>query len=165
MSEMPLVDNVISLNSHKSLENTLVIGSQHILETTHEMFRKLRVLGLRPDNIFLIGKCYSTSLSVWKEMKEDNIQVSPLSFYFDPLKEFDVQFQGVMEQFLDDILTRVDLKKFDKVILLDDGGFLINLSRIKLKTFSHLVGIEHTSSGFERIKNQELNFPVINVAK
>ena len=49
----------------------MIVGVQHILETTHAMFRSLYKLGLKPQNISIIGKCYSTCREVYEEMIAD----------------------------------------------------------------------------------------------
>ncbi|MFI0477998.1 MAG: hypothetical protein ACH349_02570, partial [Candidatus Rhabdochlamydia sp.] len=75
-----------------------MIGCQHILETTHTMFQSLYDFGLKPKNIFLIGKCYSSNLSVWQEMYLEGIQVSLLSFSFESHLTFDDQFSDILIQ-------------------------------------------------------------------
>lgn len=165
MIKMPLLEHVKSLYPLLSFDKVLVIGCQHILATTHWMFRSLYDQGLKPENIYLLGKCYSTSKSVWKEMQEEGIRVSPLSFYFESHQDFDGQFYRMAALFLDKIVAEVDLSQFEKIIIVDDGGQLLNLSTEKLKGHTHIIGVEQTTSGYEKIKDQALPFPVINVAR
>lgn len=165
MIKMPLVEHVKSIHSSVSLSDALLIGCQHILETTHLMFRSLYEFGLNPKNIFLLGKCYSSNKSVWQEMHQEGIRVSPLSFFFDSNQSFDTQFCRIVAQFLEHTLCQVDLSKFNKIILIDDGGQLLTLSSEVFKEYKNIIGIEQTTSGYEKIRSRSLQFPVINVAR
>jgi len=165
MKKIPLLEYVKSFHSSVALSNVLLIGCQHILETTHTMLRSLYDFGLDPKNIFLIGKCYSSNHFVWQEMHRDGIQVSLLSFSFENHLTFDNQFYSILNQFLKDILYRVDLSKFHTIILIDDGGQLLTLSMKFFKNHKNVIGIEQTTSGYEKIKFSSLPFPVINVAR
>lgn len=162
---MPLLEYVKSLHPLVPLNNVLLIGCQHILATTHLMLRSLYDCGLDPKNIFLLGKCYSTNRSVLREMLQDGIHVSPLSFSFESHLAFDEQFSDIVAQFLEHMLSDLDLSKFDKIIILDDGGQLLALSMKFISGHKNITGIEQTSSGYEKIKATALKFPVINVAR
>ncbi len=163
---MPLLEYAKSLHNVASLDNVLLIGCQHILATTHTMLRSLYSVGLNPKNIFLLGKCYSSSRSVWHEMYQDGIRISPLSFFFDSHQSFDHQFSRIVTHFLRYTLSQIDLSKFNKIILLDDGGQLLNLSTTLFKGRTNVIGIEQTTSGYEKIKAcRDREFPIINVAR
>ena len=69
-----------------------------------------------------------------------------------------------------DLLARSikKIKAGDTVIVLDDGAELLNIfSREKgaLPSSVKIIGIEQTSSGFRKLENEKLRFPVINVAR
>lgn len=165
LKKMPLLEYVKSFHSSVSLSNVLLIGCQHILETTHTMLQSLYDFGLNPRNVFLIGKCYSCSSSVWQEMHLEGIQVSPLSFSFESHLTFDDQFSGILVQFLKNVLSRVDLSAFNIIIVIDDGGHLLALSMDFFRNYKNIIGIEQTTSGYEKIKITPRAFPVINVAR
>lgn len=59
----------------------------------------------------------------------------------------------------------VNIKDFNKIIILDDGGGLILFANDFFRDFSNFSGVEQTSSGYEKIKNVNLLFPVFNVAR
>lgn len=165
MIKMPLVEYVKQTYPQISLDNVLIIGCQHILATTHSMLQSLYDVGLNPKNIFLLGKCYSSSLDVYSDMLKDGIQVSPLSFFFDSHQPFDNLYFDIVKQFWEDTLSKIDLSKFYKIILMDDGGQLLSLASNSLQNLENIIGIEQTSSGYEKLKNISLNFSVINVAR
>jgi len=147
------------------MDNVLVLACQHILETTVDLFDAIVSKGVRPGNIYLMGKCYSTSENVFEELKERGINVSSLSKAYTSHTSFDEQFKSYINDFFSEIRKKLDFSKFDKIIILDDGGELILCANNILNEFSNVAGVEQTASGYEKIKNMSLNFPVINIAK
>jgi S-adenosylhomocysteine hydrolase len=147
------------------LDKTLVISCQHILGTTFDLFEKLFEKGLKPENTFLIGKCYSTNKETFDLFQNNGVHISDLSFSFDSHISFDEQFQLNIEKFFKNIQSKIDIKSFEKVIILDDGGYLIAFSNDFIKSFENVVGVEQTTSGYKKIKNLKLNFPVLNIAR
>lgn len=157
---LPMVDSLVSSYRGPSLANVRIIGVQHILETTHAMFRSLYQLGLKPENVSVIGKCYSTCQEVYDEMISDGIDVSEGSFAYSSHTPFDEQFTTEIDNFLSFRIH--NLNDYEQVIVLDDGGKCINaLSRAPINA-SFIVAIEQTSSGYHAIRSQALRFPVIN---
>ena len=163
---LPLVDYTISLFDKTDFSKIKIIGVQHILETLHAMFRSFYPLGLKPENIALIGKCYSTCKEVYNEMLAEGMQIDPNSLFYSSHIAFDDMFSRKIQNF---ILSQIeDLKsgKYKKIIILDDGGHCINFLQ---KYFSDskipIVGIEQTSSGYTAIRSKQLHFPVINIAR
>ena len=127
------------------------------------MFQALYTYGIEPENVCILGKCYSTNERVAKNMQEEGIYVSSLSAFFDSHCSYDFLLDKIVLQFLVDCFKRKH--NYDRYIVLDDGGHL--LSAI-IRHFEHLspkiVGIEQTSSGFEKLKHCSLPFPVFNIA-
>lgn len=162
---LPLVESVTDCYQGPYLDNVIIIGVQHILETTHAMFRSLYKLGLKPENISVIGKCYSTCKEVYNEMVADGIDVDPGSFSYSSHESFDAHFQKLVENFIKKRVVKLKNSKIEKIIILDDGGRCIELIQNNMEEFPPLVAIEQTTSGYEAIKDLVLEFPVINVAR
>lgn len=163
---MPFVDILLSKFCTRDLSNVRVIGVQHILETTHAMFQYLYRYGLKPQNVSLLGKCYSTCKDVFDEMKEDGIDVSPGSFSYQSHKPFDALFNNEVHTFLRQRLPDLLEGDYEAIVVLDDGGKCINvISKFHDKLSSQIVAIEQTSAGYHDIKDVLLPFPVINVAR
>src|SRR3989344_8928060 len=162
---LPLLDFVSSTYKDVKLDKVLLIASQHILESQRLMFEYFIEKGLKPENIFLIGKCYSTNRGVIKRFQKMEIYVSPKSESFDQNLSFDEQFEGYTRELLDYVNKRVNLKNYDRVIILEDGGSLLSYANRILKDTRNIIGIEQTSAGYEKLKNIKLDFPVINVAR
>ena len=163
---MPFVDVLLNKFCSRDLSNVRIIGVQHILETTHAMFQYLYQYGLRPQNISLLGKCYSTCKDVFNEMKKDGIDVSPGSFSYQSHKQFDTLFNNEVHIFLQQRLPELVKTDYEVIIVLDDGGKCIHvISKFYDKLSLQIVAIEQTSAGYHNIKNAHLPFPVINVAR
>jgi S-adenosylhomocysteine hydrolase len=162
---LPLVESVTDYYQGPYLDKVIIIGVQHVLETTHAMFRSLYKLGLKPQNISIIGKCYSSCKEVYEEMVVDGIDVDPNSFSYSSHESFDEHFQQLVEKFIKERLYKLRDSGIEKIIILDDGGKCIELIQKNMEAFPPLVAIEQTSSGYEAIRSIALDFPVINVAR
>lgn len=160
---LPLVESLVASYDGPSLRNVRILGVQHILETTHSMFQSLYRLGLKPENISIIGKCYSTCKEVYDEMIAEGIDVSPGSFSYSSHQSYDELFGEEVRKFLSSRTDR--LHEYERVIILDDGGKCITTLLHNPVSLPPLIAIEQTSSGYEAIKSQILPFPVINVAR
>lgn len=165
MYSLPLLKKVDSFFPEVNLENILIIASQHILGTNITLFKHLFNRGLNPNDLFLIGKCYSTNKGVLKKFKKIGVNVSEKSTEFNSHISFDNQFNNYIKDFLIEIKKKVDFKKYNKIILIDDGGYLIYHANTLLKNIPNIIGVEQTSSGYTKLKKEKLNFPVINVAR
>lgn len=163
--DLPLVDYVFEQYAHVDLSKTLIICMQHLYETTYTMFQKLFSLGLQPSNLIIFGKCYSTDPRVYKNLKMQGAHVHPLSFYFDSHSSYDKDTTKHIQQALQDIIDHIDLKAYEKVIVIDDGGFLIHTINEIFPKDIPLVAVEQTSAGYNNNKDKDLFFPVINVAR
>ena len=92
MKKMLLLDFVNASYKDINFNKILLIASQHILEAQRIMFEYFIEKGLKSENIFLIGKCYSTNNNVLKRFQKMGIYVSPKSEAFNPRLSFDEQF-------------------------------------------------------------------------
>lgn len=162
---LPLIDDVIQKFALVDLQSVGIIANQHLLSSNIILFDALIKKGLKPENIFLIGKPYSTNLSVMNAFKHRNIFVHPASVLFDSHLSFDASFSKACESFLKKASLSLSAREISKVILMDDGGYLIPIAESYFKKNVELIGIEQTTSGYTRIKSHRVNFPVINVAR
>lgn len=165
ISSLPLLDFLINQADDDLLDEVCIIGGQHLLQTTHLMLQALYELNLKPENVFLIGKCYSSNSSVFSEMIEDGINIDQNSVSFKCHQPFDLFYKASVKKFYNQIKKAVNTRKPKKIIVLDDGGEL--LSQVDPNDFDckQIIGIEQTSSGYNKLVNQSLKFPIINVAR
>lgn len=165
----PLLDNVTKFWKPPSLKNIVLIGAQHLLGCTAEMIRALCKLGLSPENIFLIGKCYSTSLEAVEDLHKLGVYICPSSSAFNSHKDFDNQYTENVGNFLKYVFSRISPKKDQKIIVLDDGGTLIKtINQFSEKDKFEILGaVEQTSSGYNFLTKHSstISFPILNVAR
>lgn len=163
MTQLPLVDYVVRGNASIRLDRVRIVGVQHILGTTHSMIRSLYRLGLKPENVSLLGKCYSTNVEVMAEMRDEGIDVSEGSTAYCSYTPYDQLFEMLVDEF---VRTRSsNFADFDRVVILDDGGHLIESAYNQSLVGCNVICIEQTSSGHNSIEKMKLEVPVISVAK
>ena len=146
-----------------SMEDVGLIGVQHLMDSTlHFMHRKLN-----PDNIFLLGKAYSSSTKVYHDLLADGIHVSQASFSFDSHKPYDELFEGILADFVKESLSQLIAKGVKKILIIDDGGHLVKVIKEcdLIPKDIPLVGIEQTSSGYHIINEIGVPFPIVNIAR
>jgi S-adenosylhomocysteine hydrolase len=148
-----------------SLDGTILIACQHILKTNYQMFLSLFEKGLKPKNTFILGKCYSTDREVLELFIEIGVNISKKSSDFDSHEAFDEQYDRNVEEFFRESIKIARSKNPKKIVILDDGGHMISIANRILRGSKKIVGIEQTSSGYNKIKKLKLKFPVINVAR
>ncbi|MDO8538026.1 MAG: hypothetical protein Q7S21_04025 [archaeon] len=163
--KLPLLDYSATNFGDKDLSNTFVIACQHILETNFVMFEYLFAKGLKPKNTFLLGKCYSSNKEILSKFKKKGVFVHSGSLVFDSHRSFDGQFDLIVQDFLLKIKAKKDFSQYDKIVLIDDGGYLVYWANHLYEGVKNLVAIEQTSSGYTKLRNEDFAFPVINVAR
>ncbi|MDD2656463.1 MAG: NAD(P)-dependent oxidoreductase [Patescibacteria group bacterium] len=163
--KLPLIDYTSDLFKKTDFENVLIIAVQHILDSTYSMFESLFDMGIKPQNTFLLGKCYSTNKEIMKKFNKKGVNVSEGSAKFDSHITFDKQFELEIKKFLKSIQKKINFKDYKKILLVDDGGHLIDIGNYFFKKLSNIVAVEQTSSGYNKLKEKKLSFPIINVAR
>jgi S-adenosylhomocysteine hydrolase len=152
----PLLHKVFShyKNLPHDVSNIYLVCCQHLLEPQLKMFELLIDFGFKPTYIIMLGKIYSSNTDIIQELKDRGIQVSQPQFSGVP---FDEEHTKNCKTISDSI------PKNAEIIILDDGAEMIKA----FSTSSHnvLFAVEQTSSGFRKLENTEISFPVINVAR
>ena len=165
LRQLPLLDFTAKLYPDTDLKDVYLICAQHLVSTTYSLFHTLLKLGLNADNLSTIGKCYSTDPTAYEEMKKLGIDACPSSLLFNSHQPFDEEYRENIKKFVEERATKLTEGKFKKIIVLDDGGELIPVINDLIKNSCHIIGIEQTSSGFHKLKNKKIKFPIINVAR
>lgn len=148
-----------------SLKGIAIIGAQHLMESSLEMFRVFVNLGLDPLNTYLMGKCYSTDESVVKDFRDERFNIYEGSFYFDSHEKYDETYQREMKVFATTAFLKLQKGSISKLIVIDDGGYLIDIiHKLNINNIP-IVCIEQTSSGFNYLMETTLSYPIINVAR
>ncbi len=162
---LPLVDKLTVIVNDLNLSNTLIIAVQHLCWTTEILFDTLLDLKLPPKNLYVLGKCYSTNPEILYNIRKKEINALVESSFFNCSMPFDVDFDRNLDEMIKEIISSNDLFSFDRIIILDDGGHLLERATLLLPKGLPIVGIEQTSSGFNRMQGKNLSFPVINLAR
>jgi hypothetical protein len=146
------------------LNRTYIFACQHILEPQQRMFKYLVDIGIPKENIFILGKAYSTNEQVLKEIQDFGLNASQPDF--DSRISFDEQHKvhcsNMFDKFQKTVVGRA------RVIVLDDGAGLLSVFNDNFDRIDkgiEIAGIEQTSSGFRRLESEILKFPIINVAR
>ncbi|MBN1253201.1 MAG: hypothetical protein JXA16_13770 [Bacteroidales bacterium] len=163
--DLPMIEFACNLFDDGALEDYYIIGAQHILSSTLTMFKSLFKKGLKPENISLLGKCYSTEYEAYFSMKREGIDVSPYSINFDSHESFDESYSLSIREFINKRKDRITSSKYKKIIVLDDGGEMIEAINEMLDDHHNIIGMEQTSSGYRKLQDKHINFPVINMAR
>lgn len=164
MMKLPLIQFTAQLLPAALLRNTYIIAAQHILPTTVSMIDAWLELGMRPDQISVIGKCYSTDRQAYEALKSRGVDVSESSLAFDPQKSYDLQYKENVKAFVDARCAQIRSDAFERVVILDDGGDLILYTNQLDLPFERIGGVEQTTSGYHRVSKVALRFPVVNLA-
>ena len=150
----------------KPFANTLIVGMQHILGTTVDMFSAMRNMGLK--HAVIGGKSYSTH-------NKSARKISGIGFKYikntEQLRygQFNEINTAINCKIWDEALKQIYNRQFNQLIILDDGAnLLLNVpaelfNGIKNKP-SSIIGIEQTRNGLNNVCFQGLPFPVVNVA-
>jgi S-adenosylhomocysteine hydrolase len=153
-------------NNSKPLENVLLVGIQHMLGTTVDMFAAMKELGLK--DAIVGGKSYSNHIPSIKRFEDlgfefvENSEQIGYGRFNDIIKE---TAYTIWKR----ALNKIYEKKYDLVITLDDGADLLLTTHPKLfngikNKPDAVVGIEQTRGGSNHPYFLGLPFPIINVA-
>lgn len=150
----PLFERVFN-HYHKEgadFSNVKLHSCMHLLGPQAEMYKRFIQFGFDPRNITALGKIYSSNHEVVEELRGLGINVIQPEF---DARSFDLVHAENCRNEANQIQDK------DTNIILDDGGYLITEARSKNVGFA----VEQTSSGFRKLENDMLNFPIFNVAR
>ena len=132
--------------------DTALVAVQHMLCQTVDLFKALGWIGLRPENIFALGKIYSNSAPVIEAIRSMGATVIESST--PKPGQFDEAFEQDIKHLWETVAERIDQARIKRIIVLDDGGrCVINIPHDLLSRYP-VSGVEQTSLGmfvFEEI--------------
>lgn len=145
------------------LDSVLFVCVQHILSSTIDLFEALIELGALPENIYVLGKHYSTISQAEEKLKKMKINVKSATKIY-PIGFFNQAFESDVQQLWQHVESEIKNKKPRLIVILDDGGHCLNFAPNKLLSHYPIVGIEQTTGGLLHHNFRRLNFPIIEVA-
>lgn len=135
------------------------------------MFELIQTLGLPYDQMYLLGKIYSTNEEVYRELKRRGAYVHPDSINFDAAQlviDYKLNLAEVANELLDKAIAHLKRIRAPKTLLVvDDGGVLLSTVNSRIHEIdAHVVGVEQTRSGAEMLRTiPDFAFPIVNVAE
>ncbi len=154
-----------------TFKNVLLVGMQHILGTTVDMLVVMKEYGL--THAVIGGKAYSTHSQSAERIKDLDFTyvASPSGL---EQGHFDIHVQKQVQKIWLAALEKIKKKKFDLIIILDDGSDLLRATPklffnepnglTMLNKPGRIIGIEQTKSGINHPLFKRLPFPIIDVA-
>lgn len=170
--EFPQLSKLNKLSAtieYNDLSKVVLVAIQHILASNGTLLQTLNSLGLPYEQMFLLGKAYSTNEEVATELRSRGIYIHPRSSSVSGIR-FDVDYKQHLAMLADELLLTAlnkleELGKGYRLLIVDDGGVLIDAAN-KHKQASKGVAVEQTRSGAETVRSiNHLKIPVINVAE
>lgn len=164
--ELPVLTTLMELISTAQipkLDKTVFVCVQHLLPTVVPLFQSLIILGVKPKNLFVIGKQYSTISQVSDTLKNMGLQVQPLS----PLTEagnYLSVFNQDVKRLWNCVESYISENFCERIVVLDDGGRCLELMPASLCEKLPIIGIEQTTAGTFNHNVFSSRLPFIDVA-
>jgi hypothetical protein len=161
--ELPLLALFKGRTQPDAFQRISLIAVQHLLRETGCLLDASRQLGIPAESILAIGKPYSSNRQVARQIKQSGIyaQIPDAKWKAGYYGSF---FRKAIRHSLAAQASPLHLKATKQTIILDDGGYCLELMQRRTSAKGRFVGIEQTTSGLKMISRNPLNFPVIAVA-
>ncbi len=154
-------------NNNKIIDwsKVVIIGQQHFLETTATLFQKIIELGVKPENIHLSDKVYSSNRKVRKAIKMMKINVYEMENYTD-VGAYERKCSSHIEKMFEACAEKYKNNPPLGYLLADDGGFTFRMIPPNfIKEDTPIAGFEQTSGGLNNKTASSHSINVVNVAK
>lgn len=143
--------------------DTALVAVQHMLSQTVDLFGAAGQIGLRPENIFCLGKIYSNRAPVIRAIR--NMGVTVVESTFPTPGAFAEAFERDIEQLWTLVGKKLTQGRIKRIIVLDDGGrCVINIPPELLSNYA-VAGVEQTSMGMFLFKDHPPPFAVFSWAR
>lgn len=143
--------------------DTALVTVQHMLYQTVDLFRALGEVGLKPENIFGLGKVYSNSVPVITAIR--NMGATVVESSFPQPGHFEDAFKTDIDRLWKTVAKNLVQRPIRRIIVLDDGGrCVINIPRDLLSRYP-VAGVEQTSRGMFVFEEDPPPFAVFSWAR
>ena len=149
-----------------TLDNIAIIYIHHALDTSVDLLDSVLNLGARPENIFVLGKCYSDCPSVVNKIRNMGIFCLPSS-YPDFPGEFSTCFEKDIKTLwsyaYQKVIKNREIKSF---IVADHGGYATSSIPKEVTDSFRVIGVEKTAGGINKIgENNKPDIPILDMAR
>jgi hypothetical protein len=113
-------------------KNTVVVASQHILGSNVALLHYLTLMGVSVENIYVLGKAYSTNFPTLLTLEKLGMHVSPHSVLLPPSSIsfphlYEEQRAMAAAEALEEVIGKLEkFKSAGTLLILDDGGTAIH---------------------------------------
>ena len=145
----------------KPFEETAIVVAQHLLEETGSLIQALMEIRGDPKHIFVIGKPYSSNVRVWQRIQNLGAHVEDLFFEWKP-GEFESAYRNACHTLWAKVRSHRQNTEVKRILILDDGGMLLNTVPTDLIASQSVAAVEQTSKGLAVAA--KCGFPVVGVA-
>lgn len=121
--------------------------------------------GLPANQLYVLGKSYSSCGDIINEFNKLGIYVHPDSTSYNSHQPFDLQFAASISNFFQYVLENEDLNHYHKIVIIDEGGELLTYAHNHLNPVTNIVGVEQTASHLSGINKMNAKFPIVNIAR
>lgn len=144
-------------------EDTALVAVQHMLQQTVDLFQTAGAMGLNPENIFALGKLYSTSAVIIERLRAMGVTV--LDSVTPPPAEFHRYFDEDTNRLWQVATEQLARRRIKRVLVLDDGGVGITSVPTEVLQRYSLCGVEQTSRGIFLFEEKSPPFAVMSWAR
>ncbi len=165
-NSLPVLDAILNFSSSfhfPDLNKIVIVSVQHVITTTSHLFAALIRLGISPENIFVLGKQYSTLKTTHDEMAQFGIKMQPLSD-LQACGRYEETFKKDIANMWQRVKTHLSERQVNAILVLDDGGRCLESIPDELIEQMPVIGIEQTTAGLFNPKVLSLPVPFIDVA-
>lgn len=166
--ELPCLKIIHKKSREKSQDNVFescaVVIAQHLLEETGSLIQALiQIAGASiVKNTFVIGKPYSSNVRVHQRIRNLGVNIQNLFFGWKP-GEFEAAYRKACAELWDKVQNHLkETPGIKHVLVLDDGGMLLETVPAEILKSHRVAGVEQTSKGLQIAKSRA--FPVVGVA-
>ncbi len=145
-----------------NLRGYAVLAVQHVLASTTPLFEAINRAGVARENLYVLGKQYSTHRSTAKKLLNSGVSVhehtfgKPQTLRYDYREDLTKAAQSLVQTALE--RTR---KARLQLLVIDEGGIILPF----LSPGEYVGGVEQTRSGIPRIRISTPSAPIVNVAE
>ena len=172
IDNMPLLDfTYANFKTNNYFDNYYIIIHLHILKDLEETLIFLVKQKITPSKTLIIGKPYSTNMNIVENLIKKGFKVFPESYLMSEKKPLDEALITNTNNEIEHYLRLIKDNQEQKLMVIDDGGLIINQINLKLKRpcFSEIKNkisaVELTSRGYAYLNKTTLEIPVINIAR
>ena len=144
-------------------KDTAIVAVQHMLWQTADLFRAIEKLGVRPENIFAMGKIYSNAPEVIETLRAIGVTIADSSK--PPPGHFNDYFKRDVRRFWDIVHSGLSRRDIKRIIVLDDGGECIKNTPPDLMQRYAIEGVEQTSQGIALFEERPPPYALVSWAR